>query len=429
MLRGTGASSPRRPWTAYAVQGWRRELGLSALSFVVLLVAWLIAPWAPYMVLGCAAFVIWQRPDLRENYKRGAQGRHLIRRLQAALWLCAVVGRDGRIPTVERVETLAVGRRYVLRMPVGLHFEAMAQRAPELAAALGARSLHVEANPANAALVTVTEIVVDPLPNNLRSGIVEVAQVDLWQAVPFGLAEDGSVVDLTLPEHNLLLGGEPGSGKSVALSSIVAAAALDPRVSITLLDGKQVELAPWRAVAEDFVGPDQERAVQVLDQLRSEMDHRYAQLLETGTRKIDRESRFGLHLVVIDELAFYLRGGKKTTREEFAELLRDLVSRGRAAGIIVVAATQKPSHEVVPTWIRDLFAFRLAMRCSSADASDTILGSGWATRGYSAASIVPTKRGVGYLLAEGSLPVLLKTPFLSDEEITGIARRAAELRR
>ena len=225
MLRGTGASSPRRPWTAYAVQGWRRELGLSAISFVVLLVAWVIAPWAPYMVLGCAAFVIWQRPDLRENYKRGAQGRHLIRRLQAALWLCAVVGRDGRIPSVERVETLAVGRRYVLRMPVGLHFEAIAQRAPELAAALGARSLHVEANPANAALVTVTEIVVDPLPNNLRSGIVEVAQVDLWQAVPFGLAEDGSVVDLTLPEHNLLLGGEPGSGKSVALSSIVAAAA------------------------------------------------------------------------------------------------------------------------------------------------------------------------------------------------------------
>ena len=59
--------------------------------------------------------------------------------------------------------------------------------------------------------------------------------------------------------------------------------------------------------------------------------------------------------MVIDEVAFYLRGGEKAPREHFAELMRDLVSRGRAAGIIVVAATQKPSHEVVPTWIRDLF--------------------------------------------------------------------------
>jgi len=423
------SGSLRRPWTAYAVQGWRRELGLTAVSFVVLLISWVIAPWGPYFVLGCAALVLWQRPDLRENYARSARERQVARRLEAALWLCAVVGRDGRIPTVERVEPLGVGRRYVLRLPVGLHFEAMAQRAPELAAALGARSLKVQPCADNASLVTVTEIVLDPLPDNLRSGVVNVSKVDLWRPFPFGLAEDGTVVDLTLPEHNLLLGGEPGSGKSVALSSIVAAAALDPRVSITLLDGKQVELAPWRSVARDFVGPDQEMAVHVLDQLRCEMDHRYEQLLETGTRKIDPSSDFGLHLVVIDELAFYLRGGKKNTRDEFAELLRDLVSRGRAAGISVIAATQKPSHEVVPTWIRDLFAFRLAMRCSSADASDTILGSGWATRGYSAASIDPTKRGVGYLLAEGGLPLLLKTPFLSDEEITEIARRAAELRR
>jgi DNA segregation ATPase FtsK/SpoIIIE-like protein len=347
----------------------------------------------------------------------------------AALWLCAVVGRDGRIPEVRRVETLSVGRRYLLRLPAGLQYDAMVQRAPELAAALGARSLQVLPCVENAAFVTLTEINVDPLPDHVRSAVVTARRIDLWQSLPFGLAEDGSVVSLTLPEHNLLLGGEPGSGKSVALSSIVAAAALDPRVSISLFDGKQVELAPWRAVATDFVGPDQEVAVEVLHQLRTEMDRRYEQLLQSAQRKIDPTGNFGLHLVVIDELAFYLRGGKKSTREEFAELLRDLVSRGRAAGIIVVAATQKPSHEVVPTWIRDLFAFRLAMRCSSADASDTILGSGWSTRGYSAASIDPTKRGVGYLLAEGGLPVLLKTPFLSDQEIAEIALRAAELRR
>ena len=136
----------------------------------------------------------------------------------------------------------------------------------------------------------------------------------------------------------------------------------------------------------------------------------------------------GLHVLVIDELAFYLRGGKKETRENFAELLRDLVSRGRAAGIIVIAATQKPSHEIVPTWIRDLFSFRLAMRCTSSDSSDTILGQGWAAQGFSASTIDPSMRGVGYLLAEGGVPTLMMTPYLSDEEIDTIASRAYDLR-
>jgi hypothetical protein len=53
-----------------------------------------------------------------------------------------------------------------------------------------------------------------------------------------------------------VIGGEPGSGKSVVLSSIVAAGALDPAATLTLLDGKQVELAIWRPVVERFVGPD-----------------------------------------------------------------------------------------------------------------------------------------------------------------------------
>jgi S-DNA-T family DNA segregation ATPase FtsK/SpoIIIE len=232
-----------------------------------------------------------------------------------------------------------------------------------------------------------------------------------------------------LPEHNLLIGGEPGSGKSVALSTIVAAAALDPSVHLTLLDGKHVELATWSLIADRFVGSDQDDAANALEQLRDLMDLRYAMLVAARRRKLSCTDPEGLHVLVIDELAFYLRGGKKETRDRFTELLRDLVSRGRAAGIIVVAATQKPSHEIVPTWIRDLFSFRLALRCTSSDASDTILGQGWAHQGYSAASIDPTLRGVGYLLAEGGTPTLLMTPYLSDEDVDILAHRSFELRR
>jgi S-DNA-T family DNA segregation ATPase FtsK/SpoIIIE len=68
------------------------------------------------------------------------------------------------------------------------------------------------------------------------------------------------------------------------------------------------------------------------------------------------------------------------------------------------------------------------MRCTSSDSSDTILGQGWASQGFSAATIDPSMRGVGYLLAEGGVPTLVMTPYLNDDEIELIATRAYELR-
>src|ERR1700691_3869456 len=102
------------------------------------------------------------------------------------------------------------------------------------------------------------------------------------------------------------------------------------------------------------------------------MDLRYEMLATSRKRKMTATDLEGLHVLVIDELAFYLRGGQKALRDQFAELLRDLVSRGPAAGIIVVATTQKPSHEIVPTWIHDLFSYRPPMRCTRDLLSDTI---------------------------------------------------------
>ena len=428
MPRQATYASERHPWIAVAIQGWAQEMGMTILVLGVLAASQSVISWGPIFVVASAGFVLWRLPDLRARVGRNQRRRRATRRLHGALWHCGVVGRDGRIPLVKRMALTPVGRRYLVLLPMGLHAEAIEARSPEICAALGARQLKVKVVPENARYLEFVEIRRNPFPRVVGSSLVNATSTDLWLPVHFGVGEDGRAVSLGLPEHNLLLGGEPGSGKSVVLSNLVAAAALDPRVSLTLLDGKQVELAPWRAIADRFVGPDQAEAVAALEELRAVMDARYQSLLDERRRKISPEGELGLHVVVIDELAFYLRGGKKDQRELFAELLRDLVSRGRAAGIIVIAATQKPSHEIVPTWIRDLFAFRLAMRCSSTDASDTILGQGWASRDVSATSINPTDRGVGFLLAEGGVPILLKTPYLSDEEIDLIATRALALR-
>ena len=264
----------------------------------------------------------------------------------------------------------------------------------------------------NAAYVELLVLRAEPLPlGPLHASVRDVGRASLWAPIELGRNEFGGIVSLSLPEHNLLIGGEPGAGKSVVMSLIVSMAALDPSVTLTLLDGKQVELSSWEQCAARFVGPDQNDALVALEAIREDMERRYELLREVKRRKVESDMNLGLHVVVVDELAFYLRGGKKEIRDQIAEVLRDLVSRGRAAGIIVIAATQKPGHEIVPTWIRDLFSYRLALRCTSPEASDTILGQGWASRGFSAATIDPANRGVGLLLAEGGKPIKFKASF------------------
>jgi S-DNA-T family DNA segregation ATPase FtsK/SpoIIIE len=154
------------------------------------------------------------------------------------------------------------------------------------------------------------------------------------------------------------------------------------------------------------------------------MDERYRELLARGLRKVHREDGLPLHLVVVDELAFYLSLPDRRVRQEFVELLRDLVARGRAAGVIVVAATQKPGADVVPSALRDLFGFRLALRCNTPQASDTILGQGWASAGADASTVPGGQRGVGYLLTEDERPLRIKTYHLCDEDIAAIVERA-----
>jgi S-DNA-T family DNA segregation ATPase FtsK/SpoIIIE len=250
----------------------------------------------------------------------------------------------------------------------------------------------------------------------------------LWDPVPLGVDEHGEPVEVGLVERNVLVGGEPGAGKSVALSLLVAAAALDPRARVWLLDGKLVELAAWAPVADRLVGPDGEEAIELLRSVQREMDARYRELLARGLRKVRRDDELPLHLVVVDELAFYLTLPDRKQRQELTDLLRDLVARGRAAGVIVVAATQKPGVDVVPSSLRDLFGFRLALRCNTPQASDTILGQGWATAGADASTVPGAQRGVGFLLAEGEQPTRVKTFHLDDDELAAIAERAGARR-
>jgi hypothetical protein len=381
-------------------------------------------------VIVAAAFVVALLGWTREPLARSLARSHLRRRWALACRHAELASRNDRVPWVMRCVLTRAGEQLRVRLPAGAQVPDLENASERLAAFLAVREVRITRDPANARYARVVVLRRDPLadPQPIGWPLANAGGCSLWAPIPVGEDEDGNQVTVTLPERNLLAGGEPGAGKSTVVQLLIAAAALDPSVVLTLFDPKLVELAVWQGRAHRLVGPDVEEAIDVLKALIGELDDRYLTLLANRARKVTHGDGLPLHLVVVEELAFYTNGPDRKASAAFSVLLRDFVARGRAAGMVTVATTQKPSADVVPTYLRDLFGFRWALRCSTPEASDTILGRGWASPGHSAASIDPTARGVGLLLQEGGVPVRLRSCYLDDLDLADLARRAEQLR-
>ncbi|MHB8246568.1 MAG: FtsK/SpoIIIE domain-containing protein [Acidimicrobiales bacterium] len=254
----------------------------------------------------------------------------------------------------------------------------------------------------------------------------------LSDPVPLGHSEEEEPVTITLAGSHLLIGGQPGSGKSL-IHLIVAWAALDPAVRLVLLDGKQLSELGWWAPVADAVAGTLAEAVSVLEDVEEERlrraKERYQRHLRTWPPGAIRPI-----LVAIDELAVFTDAGGVLDKERrgevarFQRLLGDLVRLGRADQIMVVAATQKPDSEVVPTGIRDEFPLRVALRCGTREHSDVILGSGSAAAGFDASALPPVP---GYFICRGGAgePVTGRAWYASDERLKVLLNEATKRRR
>jgi hypothetical protein len=278
-----------------------------------------------------------------------------FRRRLASAWRRASIRRrlDGALVEVNipsfRDRRLAVGK--VARTPAGWSVRAvlppgaasadLETACDRLAAAMRLHSVTMRRDPdgKDASRILLRLHAVDPFAGDtpLVWPLVDTPGCDVWEPVPVAVDEDGNPVALSLAWNHVLIAGLTGAGKSVIMSQIVAAAALDPRVRLHLLDGKLVELAAWRNVADATVGPDPQAAIDALRALVAVMEDRYRDLLAVGKRKIDPDDTAPLHLLVVDELAFYVATGDRNTDKTITALLRDLVARGRAAGVMVFA--------------------------------------------------------------------------------------------
>lgn len=392
-------------------------------------------------------------PQLRRPLRALLRAQHVKRQ-----WTQAVIAsgaadpppkrsRRAHSPTgarATRVRQVNTGDRLSVRLAPGTSVQDLAGRREALAASLSTRwapvrDVRIIGDEQRADRATALVVRRDPFddPAPIPWPLADAEATSLWNPIPVGRDEQGEEVTVSLATEdqgglNMLIGGIPGSGKSVAQSVWVAAAALDPSTRLWIMDGKQLDTAIWAPCAERMVGPNGDEAIHLLLELHHEMELRRRDLLarDDGAEKIHPSMGLPLHFLLVDELAAYLRLPDKQQVNEILRLLLDLISRGRASGIVVCMATQKPSAELHPqfTDLRDLVTYRLAFRVTNWQMSDMVLGTGYSKAGHNAADIRHAQRGVGLLMAEGHQPVKLRHYYLSREQIRDIAKRAAQQR-
>lgn len=253
--------------------------------------------------------------------------------------------------------------------------------------------------------------------------------------VPFGVGEDGKPLSLGLLEVNQLFGGTPGAGKSGGLTALLCGIAQLEHVALIGLDPKRVEQKPWET-RFSRIARTEDDATDVLERLVVEMDRRYEWLENAGKKKFTPDllsSERPLLVLMIDELAdlvsVAVEKEEKANEVARSTMIRRLIAKGRASGIVVIAATQKPQSDVVPTALRDMIQLRVCFATTNAAMTDTVLGAGMAQNGGLAHELSASQSGVCFVVTESSrIPVRARAYWVPDEEVEEIGTRYAHLR-
>lgn len=250
-------------------------------------------------------------------------------------------------------------------------------------------------------------------------------------SIPVGLDENGKIVELALIESNSLVAGLPGSGKSGLITAFLAGVSRLQSVALLGLDPKVVELASW-SPRFSVIATEGDKAIDLLERLVTEMERRYAWLAASGKKKlaVPDLAELPLLVLVIDELADLVSVGvtkdEKAADQARASMIRRLIAKGRAAGISVLAATQKPQSDIVPTALRDLIQQRACFATSTREMTQTVLGSGIEADAH---LIPPNAKGVGYVMSETERdPRRFRAFWVPDEDVPDLAAQTAHLR-
>lgn len=265
--------------------------------------------------------------------------------------------------------------------------------------------------------------VCDPLSAPILLTSPQIAQG--WE-IPLGVDEHGAAVAGSCRNvSGIVVGGVPGGGKSAWLAFALGSLAHREDVQWLLIDGKQgYDLEGLAARAYRYVSGDEAGNLEVvrdsLQDIQTLMRERLRNAPELyGHSNLWSAGPSRLHpvvVVVIDECQAYLDARSHPTKDakavsaEIDSLVRDLVKRGRSAGIVVVLSTQRPTADSIPTSTRDNCALRVCFSVRTREAATSVLGE-FSTDSEISPIGAPT--GVGVSSIDGE-QILFRSPFVPE---------------
>ena len=318
-----------------------------------------------------------------DSVDASAEMRENTRRLQEKL---ACFNVDAQIVNVTRGPNVTM---YELQLAQGVRLNKLTGLADDIALELGASGVRISAIPDKNSMVGIE------VPNKQVStvSIREVIDSKEFRSakskISFAVGKDingACVVGNIAKMPHVLIAGTTGSGKSVCTNSILISLlykATPDEVKLIVVDPKMVEFGIYNGIPHLLIPvvTDAKKAAGALQWAVTEMMRRYRSLSEAGVRDIESYNRLaaeeeGLEsipklVVVIDELAdLMLVAGK-----EVEEAICRIAQMGRAAGVHLVIATQRPSADVITGLMKANIPSRIALVVSSAMESRIILDS------------------------------------------------------
>ncbi len=265
----------------------------------------------------------------------------------------------------------------------------------------------------------------------------------LFAPLPFGTDQRGRRVDLTLMYDNLLIGAMPGMGKTFSLRTPLLAAALDPLAELLIweLKGTGDLDSLGRKVAADYgSGPDDATCAAALESIRyvyKDLERR-AKVISSlpkdkcpenkVTPDLAKVRALGLHPLVlaIDECQELF--SHETYGKEAGALCTAIIKRGRALGVILLLATQRPDRDSLPTAISANVGSRFCLRVMGQTENDMVLGTSSYKNGVRATTFTKSDKGIGYLVGATDDPQIVRTYYIDGPEAERICDRARAAR-
>ncbi len=241
--------------------------------------------------------------------------------------------------------------------------------------------------------------------------------------VPLGKGSGGEpvVADLARMPH-LLVAGATGSGKSVFVNSIIVSLlwnATPNDVRMILIDPKRVELSVYNGIPH-LITPvivETNKSLNALRWLTMQMEERLRILADEGVRDLASYNKKAAHserlpylVLVVDELADLMM----TAGKSFEQALVRLAQMGRATGIHLVVATQRPSVDVITGLIKANFPTRVSFMVTALVDSRTILDTAGAEKLLGRGDML-------YLPQDAARPSRIQSAFISEEEATEVS--------